>query len=97
MSLLNDFELVVLDLQFKQRDLVAGDELRRDRATPQLRVLLRTPGRVLRRLHRGYLVAPALGLHRNDVMTPVLVQPDIQLVDLDLADALDAGAQMVLQ
>jgi glutaryl-CoA dehydrogenase len=79
------------------RDLIAGDELSRDRAAAQFWVPLRAPSRVLCRLHSRYLVSPALGLHRNDVMASVFVQSDIKLVYLNLANTLDAGSQVVLQ
>ena len=97
MPLLDHFELVILNLQFKQRDLVTGDELSRDGAASEVRVLLRAPRRVLSRLHGGNLVLSTLGLDRDDVVATVLVQPDVQLIDLDLANALDAGSQVVLQ
>ena len=40
---------------------------------------------------------PTFRLYRNDVVTPALVESDIKLVDLDLADDFDGCAQMVLE
>ena len=86
--LLNNLELVVIDFQLEQGDLVAADELRRDSSASQSWILLRAPSSVLSGLHCRNLVAASLGLYWNDVVAPVLVEANVQLIYLDLSDAL---------
>src|SRR5258705_5859656 len=55
------------------------------------------PSEILLRLHDGDLVRSALGLDRYCVMAAVAVDPEIELVDLDLADALHGRTEMILK
>src|SRR5258705_11843219 len=97
MLLLDDDDLVVCDRQFEHGDFVVFHELCRNRPGSQTGKALMAPSEILLRLHDGDLVRSALGLDRYCVMAAVAVDPEIELVDLDLADALHGRTEMILK
>jgi hypothetical protein len=74
----------------EQGDHAVFHELRGDGPAPHAGKLLLDEPDILRRLHNADLVLADFRLHGDDVMAPVRVQTDLQLVDFDLADALES-------
>ena len=89
MALFDNIHFVILKRELEECDDAAFHKLGRHRATFHPWKFLLDKFYVLRDLYNPYLIFTALGLDRNDVVTPTLVEPDIKLVDLDLADAFD--------
>lgn len=97
MPLVHDLDLVTPKRQFEQRHHLAGHELRGDSPAAQTRELLLDEADVLGRLNDADPILSPLGLHRNDVVTTVLVETDAEFVDLDLARSFDRRPKMVLK
>lgn len=89
--------LSLVDRELEKRDHVVGHELRSNRTAHEGGILLRTECHVLHDLHDANLVITSLRLNGDDVVGTTLVNSDIQLVSLDLADSLDGGAEVVLE
>ena len=97
MFFIDDPYQVVLERQLEHSDSFLAHKLSGNSPASHAWKLLVDPSHILLRLNDGYLIFSAFGLNRDDVMTPVLVETDIELVDLNLPYSLHRGAEMILQ
>lgn len=97
MTLFGNLDLPILQRQFKQRDDLILHELGGNGTATQSGKFFFDEANVLCGLNDADLVLAAFGLDGDDVLTPMSIEPDIQLIDLNLADALNSRAQVVLQ
>ena len=96
-TFIDDADFVVLQSQLEQGHNPPVHELRRDCTTTNARKFLRDETNVLSGLNNADLIVAALRLNRDDVMATPLVEPDVKLIDLDLSDAFDGRAKVVLE
>ena len=82
---------------FEHGDPVVCHELGGDRTTAQCGEFLSTAGDILFGLLPSVLVLSTLCLNGNDILTATSINPDVQLIDLNLPDSLHRSSQMVLQ
>ena len=97
MAFFDNLNFVILKRKLKERDNALFHKLGSHRATFHPREFLPYKLYVLRDLHNPYLIFAALGLDRDDVVTPALVETDIKLIDLDLTDTAHGCSEVVLQ
>jgi len=89
--------LVILKRKLKQGDHAPIHKLSGDGATSQTRKFLLDEAYVLSGLNNADLVFAPLGLDRNHVMTPPLVEADVQFVNLYLSNAPHGRTKVILQ
>lgn len=94
--LLHDLDFVALHRDFEHCDLVVLGEMGEDGTADQVREPFAAPEEVLLGLDDGKLVAAALSLDGQHELPTGTVHGDVDLVHLDLDDALDGGAQVIL-
>ena len=97
MPFLDNLDLVVLQSQFKERDDLGLHKLGGNRPAAYVWELLFNKSYILARLHHTDLIFPAFCLHGNHIVTTALIDPDIELVDLNLPHAFHSCAKMVLK
>ena len=77
--------------------LLPAEHLCPDGAWSHLWMTDATVGQILQELRDSQLIALLLALHRDDEVLCLPVRSDIQLINFDLADLIQLGAQMVLK
>ena len=82
--------------ELKESYCLVCQELGGDRTYSQFWKLFFTQRQVLLNLHYSYFIIPSLGLNRQYVMYPALVNANIDFVSLHLADAQNSCPKMVL-
>lgn len=95
--LFHNLDFVVLHGEFEHGYSVLGHELCGNGAAYQIGKFRLAVGDILVGLDYAVLVRAALGLNGDDELTAVAVYAHVHFVDFDLADALEVGAQVVLQ
>ncbi len=83
-------------LECKDGDVILI-KLRCDRATDEIRELILTHRVVLLNLDNAYSVFATLRLHWEHMMSPASIDPDVQLISLNLAHPRNCCPKMVLQ
>jgi len=94
---LDYLNLIILKCQFENCNNMVIHELGGDGTAAQPRELLLDEADILSGLDNADLILAALGLNRDHIVASALVDPDVEFVDLDLADPLDRRPKMVLQ
>ncbi|MNZ79476.1 hypothetical protein D3C78_980800 [compost metagenome] len=97
MLLLHDLDLAILQGELEHGDAVVAHELRGYGATDQVGELCLAVGDVLVGLDDAVLIRAAFCLDGDDELAAVAVDADVDLIDFELADALEVGSQVVLQ
>jgi len=83
-SLLHALHLPVVERQLEKGNDSLVHKLRSDRAAAHVWELLGAESNILACLHSADLVFSVFGLNGNDIVAAILVEPDIEIIDLDL-------------
>lgn len=97
MAFLRNGDLPLAYTKLQQGNDVAVHELGAYRATDKLRKLFPTHRQILFNLHHADLVAPTLGLNRQNVVGALAINAHIDFVRFNLPNRLDGRSQMVLK
>src|ERR1700683_4905386 len=97
MLLVHNLDFFAVKRQLEQGDRVVRHELGRNRPACQSREFLSATGDILTSLSHAELVGAALRLNGDRELLPVAVDPDVDLVNLDLANTDHHSSQMVLE
>src|SRR5690606_2615051 len=90
-------DLVAFKGELEQSYYPIGHELRCDRAAAHSGKLLLGETYILCGLNDPDLSLSAFRLNRNDIVTSVLVETDIEFVDLNLPNSFHRGSQVILE
>src|SRR5438105_3683551 len=97
MSFGGNCDTALAGFEFKKCDYSFGHELGGNGSANQERKLGRTNGKVLLDLHDAEFVFAAFSLDGEDVMSTLLVHPNVKLVGLNLSHVRNRGAKVALQ
>ena len=89
--------LIVLNAEFKHRDIGWTDELRGNRSANQCSESFLANGNILFGLYNADLIPATLCLNWKDVMRAMLVNTNVDFIDLNLTDANRSRSQVVLE
>lgn len=96
-SFIDNADFAIPQRQLEKCDDPVRQKLRRHGPAAHPRKPVFDETDVLRGLDDADLILSALGLHRDHEMAAEPVEPDVEFVNLDLADVSDSCAKMVLQ
>src|ERR1035437_9995206 len=97
MLLLHNLDVLAVERQLEQGDRLVRHELRGNGPACESWEFLSATRHVLAGLSRAELVGAALRLNRDRELLPITIDPDVDLVHLDLANTVHSGSQVVLE